>query len=441
LALFKARQTPSPGIRAMPARFSRRLFVQTVAAGLAAPTILASRSVARAAANERLTLGIIGPGTMGRYHLDRFLGFGDVQIVAVCDVVAERREHAKAKVEERYARQAGQGSYSGCAAFNDFRELLALPGLDAVLIATPDHWHVPAAILAARAKKDIYCEKPLTLTIGEGRRLVDEVRSAGVVFQTGSQQRSEFDNRFRTAVELVRNGRIGKVKTVRIGVGGPPVACNLPEQPVPEGTDWNLWLGPAPWRGYNEELCPKGVHKHFPAFRNYREYAGGALADMGAHHFDIAQWALDMDASGPVKIEPPAGDATSGLKFTYANGVEMFHGGPADCTFEGELGTINVSRGKLESNPAEILTALGERDWHVPASDNHARNWLDAIKSRQRPICDVEVGHRSATVCHLANLGYQLHRPLAWDPEKERFVNDDEANGLLNREPREPWKV
>src|SRR5262249_24460397 len=155
--------------------------------------------------------------------------------------------------------------------------------------------------------------------------------------------------RFRTAVELVRNGRLGAIKTVRVGVGGPPVPCNLPEQPVPPGTDWNLWLGQAPWRGYNEELCPRGVHKHFPAFRSYREYAGGALADMGAHHFDIAQWALEMDGSGPVKIEPPAGDATSGLKFTYANGVEMFHGGPSGCTFEGEKGTLYVDRDKLES--------------------------------------------------------------------------------------------
>jgi predicted dehydrogenase len=423
---------------------SRRRFIgQAVAAGVAGPTILTSLAGARAAANERLTLGFIGTGTMGRgHHLGRFLNYGDVQIVAVSDVVAARRDYSKALVEEHYARQSGKGSYKGCDSFNDFRELLALDGLDAVLIATPDHWHVPGAILAARAKKDIYCEKPLTLTIGEGRRLVDEVRKNKVVFQTGSQQRSEFGGRFRTAVELVRNGRIGRVKTVRIGVGGPPVPCDLPEEETPAGTDWNMWLGQAPWRGYNEILCPKGVHKHFPLFRNYREFAGGTLADMGAHHFDIAQWALDMDKSGPVKIEPPSGDATSGLKFTYASGIEMFHGGPADCTFEGELGTINVSRGKLESTPEAIVnTPLGENDWRVPPSDNHGRNWLAAIKTRERPIADVEIGHRSATVCHLANLGYQLRRPLTWDPEKERFVGDDEANSLLNRVPRDPWNV
>jgi len=423
---------------------SRRRFVQSLAAmGMAGPALLGSLSRARAAANDRVQLGMIGVGMMGRSHLSKFLGFGDVQIVAVCDVVAERRDDAKKRVEEHYAKAAGQEAYRGCAALNDFRELLALDGLDAVVIATPDHWHTTAATLAARAKKDIYCEKPLTLTIGEGRHLVNEVRAAQVVFQTGSQQRSEFGGKFRTAVELIRNGRIGKVKTVRVGVGAPPVACDLPEQPVPPGTDWNQWLGPAPWRGYNETLCPQGIHQHFPAFRNYREYAGGALADMGAHHFDIAQWALDMDGSGPVKIEPPTDPAVvTGLKFTYANGVEMFHGGPSGCTFEGELGTIYVDRDKLESTPEEIVkTPLPAGGIEVYHADDHARNWLDCLRSRQTPIADVEVGHRSASVCHLANLGYQLRRTLTWDPAAEKFAGDDEANALLNRVPRDPWKI
>jgi predicted dehydrogenase len=170
--------------------------------------------------------------------------------------------------------------------------LLARKDIDAVVIATPDHWHALACVRAAQVKKDIYCEKPLTHRIAQGRKIVEAVRSNDVVFQTGSQQRSEFGGKFRTAVEYVRNGRIGKVKTVRIGVGGPPIACDLPTQSIPEGTDWNLWLGPAAERGYHEELCPKGVHKHFPAWRRYKEFGGGAIADMGAHHFDIAQWAL-----------------------------------------------------------------------------------------------------------------------------------------------------
>jgi predicted dehydrogenase len=203
-----------------------------------------------------------------------------------------------------------------------------------------------------------------------------------------------------------------------------------------------MWLGQAPLRGYHEELCPKGVHQHFPAFRNYREYAGGSLADMGAHHFDIAQWALGTERSGPVKVEPPAGDATTGLKFTYASGVEMFHGGPSGCTFEGETGTIYVDRGKLESTPAEIVTTpLADAEVKLYHADDHGRDWLDAIRARRDPAADVEIGHRSATICHLANLGYQLRRPLTWDPDVERFTGDQEANALLEREPRDPWKI
>ncbi|MEX2114768.1 MAG: Gfo/Idh/MocA family oxidoreductase [Pirellulales bacterium] len=429
--------------RAISAGVSRRRFLHgVIAAGAAGPLILRARSQARAEANDRINLGFIGVGTMGRYHVDRFLKYPDVQIVSVCDVVEARREHSKQTVENHYAQQAGLGSYAGCATYNDFRELLARDGLDAVLIATPDHWHTIPAILAARAGKDIYCEKPLTLTIGEGRRLVNEVRNSKVVLQTGSQQRTEFDGLFRTAAELIRNGRIGKVRTVRVGVGAPPVPCDLPEQDVPEGTDWDMWLGQAPWRGYHEELCPKGVHKHFPAFRNYREFAGGGLADMGAHHFDIAQWALAMDDSGPVKIEPPVGDDATGLKFTYENGVEMFHGGPSGCTFEGEIGTIYVDRGKLESAPEEIVkTPLGDGDIKLYRADDHGRDWLDAVRGRRAPAADVEIGHRSAAICHLANLGYQLRRALTWNPSAERFIGDDEANSLLHREPREPWKI
>jgi predicted dehydrogenase len=295
-------------------------------------------------------------------------------------------------------------------------------------------------ILAAQARKDIYCEKPLTHHIAEGRQIADAVAKNNVIFQTGSQQRSEFSNHFRLAVELVRNGRIGKVKTIRIGVGGPPKPCDLPGQPTPDGTDWDFWLGPAPEREYNEILCPKGIHNHFPAWRNYQEFGGGGVADMGAHHFDIAQWALDMDHSGPVEIHPPEkGD--KGLRLVYANGVEMFHGGEADCVFVGESGTIRASRGKIESNPAEIVkTPIGEKEWHCYPSNNHKRNWVECVRSRKPTICPAEVGHRTATVCHLVNIGYRLRKPLHWDPVKERF-DDAEANKLMHREPRAKWKL
>ncbi len=429
----------------------RRQFLQgAAAAGFAGPLLLASSS--RAAANERLTLGFIGVGTMGRGHVNRFLGFKDVQVVALCDVVAERREHGRKMVEDRYAEATKSGEFKGCKLYTDFRELLARDDIDAVVIATPDHWHAIPCVEAAQARKHIYCEKPLTHSIAEGRRIVDAVKKAGVTFQTGSQQRSEFGGRFRQAVELIRNGYIGKVHTIHIGVGGAPVPCNLPEQETPNGTDWDLWLGPAPKRGYNEVLCPKGVHKHFPAWRNYREYAGGQLADMGAHHFDIAQWALDMDATGPVKIHPRPGKGTVGLYFTYADGVKMVHGYPRklpeyegvprDCIFEGSEGMICVSRGAIKSEPESIAKkVIGGNDKMVYRSDDHARNWLDCIKSKKECICTAEIGHRTATICHLGAIGYELRRPLQWDPEREQFLNDAEANKLLDCERRPPWKL
>jgi predicted dehydrogenase len=272
--------------------------------------------------------------------------------------------------------------------------------------------------------------------------MVKAAREHDRIFQTGSQQRSEFGGLFRKAVEIIRNGHLGEIKTVRVGVGGPAVTCDLPTEECPTGTDWNFWNGPSPERGYNQILCPKGIHNHFPAFRQYREYAGGGMADMGAHHFDIAQWALGMDNSGPVKIEPPEGKEGTGLKYTYANGVVMYHGGPSGCTFEGTKGTLYVDRGKLTADPANILEAtIGPDDFHVQPSDNHHRNWVDAIRSRKTPICDVETGHRSATVCELGQIGYDLRRPLEWDPVKERFVNDDDANKLLSRPMRDPWKL
>ncbi len=426
----------------MNPKTTRRDFLKTSTAfGIGAPLVFAAPAHGFKA-NQRINLGFIGLGRQSMGHLGRFLRERDVQVVAVCDVESTRREHNRQRVDDAYAEQRKKGTYKGCVSYVDFRELLARDDIDAVVIGTPDHWHAIPAIGAARAGKDIYCEKPLSLTIAEGRAMVTAARKHKVVFQTGSQQRSEFAGRFRKAVELVRNGHIGEVKTIRIGVGGPAVPCDLPTEDVPDGTDWNLWLGPSPKRGYNEILCPKGIHKHFPQWRRYREFAGGGLADMGAHHFDIAQWALGMDDSGPVKIEPPEGTAHSGLKYTYANGVEMFHGGPNGCTFEGTKGTIYVDRPKIVSKPEDIVQhETGPDEFHVYASTDHRRNWLDCIRSRELPICDVEIGHRSSTVCELGNIGYELRRPLRWDPKNERFVDDDEANSKISRQLREPWTL
>jgi len=426
----------------MTARLSRRRFNQgIIAASLLGPTII-SQNVRSAPANNRVNIGFIGVGTQGRGHVNRLVGQADVQIVGICDVVIERATAAKEIVEKRYADATKSGEYKGCTTYNDFRELLARKDIDAVVIATPDHWHALGCVAAADAKKHIYCEKPLTHTIAQGQKVIDAVRRNNIAFQTGSQQRSEFGGKFRQAVEYVRNGRIGKVRTVRVGVGGPPIACDLPAETVPEGTDWNLWLGPAPAREYNEILCPKGIHKGFPQWRRYKEYGGGALADMGAHHFDIAQWALDMDSTGPVEVQPPDGNAESGLRFVYANGVEMFHGGPSGCTFEGTEGTIYVDRSKIESTPTTILEEpLTDKDTRVYFSDNHFRNWLDCLRNRKDPICTAEIGAHSAAICHLANIGYALRRRLKWDPVAERFAGDAEANKLLDDAMRQPWKL
>jgi predicted dehydrogenase len=421
---------------------SRRTFLKSTAA-LAAPTIVTSAIRGEKAPSRKITLGFIGIGAMGRFHLNGLVQSPDVKVLAVSDVVEERRASAKKTVEDHYAKDKSKGGYKGCDAYNDFRDLLKRRDIDAVVIATPDHWHAIPCVMAAEAKKDIYCEKPLTLAIAQGRKIVDAVAKNKIVFQTGSQQRSEFGGLFHKAAEYIRNGRIGKVKTIRIGVGGPSIPCNLKEEKAPKGTDWKLWLGPAPFRGYNAVLCPKGVHWHFPGWRNFTEYAGGALADMGAHHFDIAQWALDMDGSGPVKIEPPADKkAITGLKFTYANGVVMFHGGPSGCTFEGTEGTIYVDRGVLTSKPAGILKeALGDKAIRLYHATNHRKNWLECIRNRKATICSAEVGHRSATICHLGNIGYQLRRTLKWDPAKETFVDDAAANKLVDRALSAPWKL
>lgn len=425
-------------------RIYRRRFLASAATGLATPFLLDPRIHAQdrqgQGPNGRITLGFIGIGVMGRGHLSSFLGNSGVQVLAACDVHQGRLQDAVEMVHRAYAAQRKSGTYRGCAAITDFRELLGRRDIDAVVIATPDHWHAIPAILAARARKDIYCEKPLSLTIVESRAMVRAARDNNIVFQTGSQQRTEYGGNFRKAVEYVRSGRIGQVRTVRVGVGGPARRCDLADETTPPGVNWEMWNGPSPARAYSHVLCPRDVHNHFPAWRNYREYAGGGLADMGAHHFDIAQWALNMDSTGPTEIHPPERGDT-GLRFVYANGIEMFHGGPSGCTFEGSEGRIYVDRGRLESVPASILEQpLGERDFHLPAvGNNHRQNWLNCIRSRQRPVADVEIGARSAQVCQLGNIGYQLRRSLRWNPQSEAFRNDDEANCLRSRDNRGPW--
>lgn len=426
---------------------TRRQFLsRTALAASAAPLFLPARVWAAegpAKPNNRITLGFIGVGTQGRHLLNSFLPQDAVQVVAVNDVDTTRRLAHQKKVEEFYTTKQDK-DFKGCAEYKDFRDLLARKDIDAVVVATPDHWHAYPVIAAADAKKDIYCEKPLSLTIHEARAMANAVRKNNVVFQTGSMQRSSGE--FYRACSLVRNGAIGKVKEVYVSVGGPSRWCDLKEEPMEPGLDWDFWLGPSPMRPYNSVLSPRGVHQNFPDWRSYREYSGGGMTDWGAHHFDIAQWGLGMDESGPVEIIPPDGKDIPKMVLKYANGTVMYHGGLQGygfgVVFVGERGKVCVDRGKFKVEPDELAaTKVEELPIKLYKSNNHYKDFVDRIRDRQKPICDVEVGARTVTICHLANLAYWHKRSLKWDPAAEQFVGDAEANTWKTREYRGPWKV
>jgi predicted dehydrogenase len=402
------------------------------AAAAAAPAALPRDLPPRAPGDGSIRVGIVGFGVRSRQLLGEFLADPKCTIVAVADVVAARAQEGARIADEGRKRHV-------CRIAADWRDVIADREVDAVLVGTPDHWHAEPAIAAALAGKHVFCEKPLTLTIAEGRAIAAAVAATDVCFQTGSQQRSEFGHHFVRAAEAVRNGRIGKVRRITIHTGDPAIACDLPAQPLPEGIDWDGWVGQAPMRPFHADLCPIGMHGHFPAWRKYREYANGGLADMGAHHFDIAQWALGMDHSGPVRVLPPADrEAKRGLVLVYADGCEMVHGGPTDCTFEGELGTIECSRGHSRAfrgtdrsapDAPELLAEPKDGELRFPRNKGHVADFLAAIREGRDPICTAEIGHRTATVCHLASIGYRLGLPLQWDPVAERFVGDNAAAG------------
>ncbi|MCS7469629.1 Gfo/Idh/MocA family oxidoreductase [Stieleria sp. ICT_E10.1] len=426
-----------------PKDSTRRSFLKST--GLVAlPTIVASTALGkdgRAPANERISIGMIGTGKMCHgYHLNSLLGYDDVQITAICEVDKNRRQSAKRKIEQKYGTKSGR---KGCDEYTDFRDVIARDDIDAVLIATPDHWHAIPIIEACKAGKDVYCEKPLTLTILEAQRCIEAARKHDCIVQTGSQQRSSVFGPFRKACEFIRSGRIGKIKAVTVGVGKPSTWCDLPAEDPEPGLDWNMWLGQAPDRPYHSVLSARGgVSKNWPQWRAYREYSGGGHTDMGAHHYDIAQWALGMDESGPVQIIPPEDpSAGTGVRYIYANGVEMTHGGPSGCTFTGTEGTLRIDRGHLSADPADaIREKLADDEVHLYESNDHHRNWLDCIRERKRPVADVEIGARSVTVVHLGNLAYWHGRTLKWDPKNWKFA-DAEANQWLDGQRRDPWQL
>jgi predicted dehydrogenase len=411
-------------------------------------------------------MGCIGVGGMGTNNMRAFLQHDNVQVVAVCDVVTGSREYghwykhgwqgnylgrvpAQKIVEDHYARQRESGTFKGCAAYVDFCRLIARDDIDAVTVVTPDHWHAVMSIMAAEAGKHIYCEKPMTLTIAEGRAMVEAVRRQGVVFQTGSHERSRRKSRF--GCELVRNGRIGRLKRIITLVGpnnrkGP--ARDWKPMPVPEGFDYDMWLGPAPWEPYHKDRC---LYK----FRFILEYSGGQTTNLGAHSLDMAQWGNGTDHTGPLEVEDLGGEfPKDGLFNTptnihfrarYANGVELICrtdvNGWVGARFEGTEGWVQVGS-VFDTYPASLKTSvIGPNEIHLYKSGNHHRNFIDCIKTGREPAAPVEVGHRSATVCHLGNIAMMLKRKLRWDADKERFIGDEQANRMLDRPRRAPWHI
>ncbi|WP_165068138.1 Gfo/Idh/MocA family protein [Paludisphaera rhizosphaerae] len=424
-------------------RTSRRGFLMGAgagaAAGLAFPTILTSKTRAGLVApSERIRLGFIGVGRQGNDNLKGFLGKKEVEVVALADV---DKKHLASTAD--VVQKAGGKP----ATFGDYRKLLDDDSIDAVVVCTPDHWHALATTDSCAAGKDVYCEKPLSLTIAEGRRMVDVARASKRVVQTGSQQRS--DDRFRLACEQVRSGRLGKIKEVhvllpKVNFAGPAVADSTP----PAELDYQFWLGPAPERPYNEK------HVHY-LFRFFWDYSGGQMTNFGAHHLDIAQWALGRDESGPSEIEATATfnkdhwfevAETSKIVYTYDDGVKLLclqgEGKGHSVQFKGEKGEIGVSRGSISASNPDLLKQEGHSDTvHLYVSKNHHQNFLDCVKSRKNPICDVEIGHRSATVCHLGNIAIRAGRKIKWDPKAETIVGDAEAASMLSRPYRSPWKL
>jgi predicted dehydrogenase len=413
---------------------TRRHFLATGAATLAVPTIL-PRSVF--GANEAVVAGFIGVANQGTPNLKNFVLHG-AKVGAVCDV---DRKHLAAAV--KLAEDQG----SKAEAFGDYRKMLDRKDIDVVVVTTPDHWHALPTVHACEAGKDVYCEKPLSLTVAEGRKMVEAARKNDRIVQTGSQQRSA--RVFQEAVALLRAGKIGKIQTIQIGI--PLVNLKgevVPDSAPPPELDYDFWLGPAPKRPYNAQ------HVHYN-FRFFWDYSGGQMTNFGAHDVDIAQWVLGMDDSGPVAVEAVVTfdpqkrfevPASGRITYQYDNGVTMVVGQAqkdivGGCTFIGSEGTLHVDRKKLTSTPEDITKdiSIPAKEMHVPA--NHHKNFLDCVKSRKRPVADVEIGHRSATACHLGNISARLGRKVRWSPSAEQIIGDDQAAAMLSRPYRSPWTI
>ena len=428
----------------------RRDFLKGIGTVLAGPMIVPASAIGadgKTPPSERVTMGFIGVGGRGTAVMKAFLLNDDVRALAVCDPFLERRDSAKKLVEEYYEFNGEKQSYRGCTAYNDFRELLERD--DIVDIATQDSWHVPIAIAAAKAGKDIQIEKPLGLCVSEQRTLCDVINRQKTVFQFGTQQRHGWT--FKLAVDLVRTEKIGSLRRIEVGSPAGQALEQPPVIPVPKGFDYEMWLGPAPKKPYTEKRCIT------PWWWFISDYTfSGFVAGWGVHHIDIAQWGADADRSGPVEIEGSGVFPQSGLCDTatawdlnlkYDNGIEMRFADNQKCEqgvrFIGTEGWVSVNRTKIDANPKTLLgSKASEAEWAIPyVPQAGLRNFLDCVKSRRPALCDIETAHRSTSVCHLSQIALLLKRKLNWDPKRERFVNDDEANTLLDRSMRAPWMI
>ena len=437
---------------------SRRSFLKTAAFAGIAPFILPSKIwAADAKPNEQIGMGFIGMGKQSQGLMGNFLGQG-CRVLAVCDVDKTRRDAALATAQ-------GKPNGKDCKGYKDFRELLERKDIDAVCIATPDHWHAIPTIAALKAGKDVYCEKPLTHNIHEAIEVMKAVEENKRVLQTGSMQRSSSE--FRVACELVRNGVIGKLQKVECSFGDPGRPCDLKEEEMEKGLEWDFWCGPAPLRGYSSVLSPRGICKNFPNWRSYKEYGSGGVGDWGAHHLDIANWGIGADDSGPVQCTPPAdASAKRGAVLTYANGVTVEHGNGFGVHFIGTAGEVSVNRGKFifklgdkiisqwvdkdkdkDRHSLELQYTIAQKEYLKDAkiklykSSNHPTDFLDCMRSRQKPNTNEQVGGRSAICCHLMNQSYYNHATIRWDPIKLQLQPGGGDPKWLTRDYRAPWSV
>jgi predicted dehydrogenase len=452
---------------------TRREFLTAAGTGIAAssalagfPAVVPASVLGEHSPGNRINVGAIGNGRISRVHdLPGLWKFDTARIMAACDLDAARVEDAKTLVNGYYAKQTGK-AYDGVTTYHDYRELLANRDVDAVVISTPDHWHAIIAIHAVEAGKDVYLQKPASLTIAEGRALSDAVHRSGRIFQIGSQQRSS--PQFRYAAELVRNGRIGQLKTVEVGLPGDPSGDDEPVMPVPKNLNYDMWLGSTPVVPYTEKRVHPQTGYDRPGWLRCEQFGAGMITGWGAHHIDSAHWAMDAEYTGPIEVWGSAEFPKEGLwdvhgpfrtEALYADGVRMIVSGdfPNGIKCIGTDGWVFVSRGnetvtasdpaaKLKdaqalaaSDPKIITSVIGPDEIHLYESKDHHGNWLDCIRSRQQPIAPVEVAHRACSACLIHHMAMKAKRTLFWNPMKERFKDDNEANALLSRTQRAPY--